>query len=77
MNTHTKPLDADLTKAAVLIDGSGKRYAPQAWQGDKPGGHHRKGVLRFPAPDGTPKAIEIHIDGLGGVDSRVFKWTMK
>ena len=77
MNTHTKPLDSDMTKAAVLIDDGGKRYSPLSWQGDKPGGHHRKGTLRFPAPVSQPKSFELHIDGVGGVQSRVFKWTMK
>lgn len=45
MDTHSKPLNDDLTKAAVLVDGAGHRYKPIAWQGDAPGGYHRKGVL--------------------------------
>ncbi len=77
MNTHTRPLDNDMTKAAVLIDDGGKRYSPLSWQGDKPGGHHRKGTLRFPAPVKQPKTFELHIDGIGGVQSRLFEWTMK
>lgn len=77
MNTHTKPLNDDMTKAASLVDDDGKRYSPLSWQGDKPGGHHRKGILRFPAPAKQPKAFELRIDGVGGVQSRIFKWTMK
>src|SRR5512142_2228690 len=48
MDTHIKPLDSDLAKSATLVDGGGRRYAADSWQGDPPGGHHRKGVLRFP-----------------------------
>ena len=77
MDTHTKPLDGDPTKTAVLIDDGGRRYMPLSWQGDAPGGHHRKGVLRFPAPTGRPTSFEIQIQGLGGVNTRVFQWTMK
>jgi hypothetical protein len=77
MDTHTKPLDDDLTKTAVLVDGSGRQYAPLAWQGDKPGGHHRKGILRFPAPPEQVKSFELQIQGLGAEGKRVFQWTMK
>lgn len=77
MDTHTKPLDDDLTKTAVLVDGGGRRYAPLAWQGDKPGGHHRKGILRFPAPSEQVKSFELQIQGLGAAGKRVFQWTMK
>lgn len=77
MDTHTKLLDDDLTKTAVLVDGGGRQYTPLAWQGDKPGGHHRKGVLRFPAPAGEIKSFELQIQGLGAEGKRVFQWTMK
>jgi hypothetical protein len=74
MDTHTKPLSDDLSRVAVLVDGSGRRYLPLAWQGDPPGGHHRKGVLRFPAPGVKSGKIELWMSGLGGVESRVFQW---
>ena len=45
MDTHTKPLNDNLAQAVVLVDEAGRRYVPFAWQGDPPGGHHRKGVL--------------------------------
>jgi hypothetical protein len=77
MDTHTKPLDADLTKTAALVVDGGKKYTPLAWQGDKPGGHHRKGVLRFAAPSEQVKSFELQIQGLGGESKRVFQWTMK
>lgn len=77
MDTHTKPLDDDLTKTAVLVDDGGRRYMPLSWQGDKPGGHHRKGVLRFAAPSEQIKSFELEIQGSGGENKRVFQWTMK
>ena len=77
MDTHTKPLDDDLTKTAVLVVDGGQKYTPLAWQGDKPGGHHRKGVLRFPAPSEQIKSFELQIQGSGAENKRVFQWTMK
>ena len=77
MDSHTKPLDEDLTKTAVLVDDGGRHYIPLAWQGDKPGGHHRKGVLRFPAPNEQIKSFELQIQGLGGESKRAFQWTIK
>ena len=77
MDTHTKPLDDDLTKTAVLVVDGGKKYTPLAWQGDKPGGHHRKGVLRFPAPNEQVKSFELQFQGAGADNKRVFQWTMK
>jgi acyl-coenzyme A synthetase/AMP-(fatty) acid ligase len=77
MDTHSKPLDDDLTKTAVLVDDGGRQYMPMSWQGDKPGGHHRKGILRFPAPTGQIKSFELRIQGLGGESKRAFQWTIK
>lgn len=77
MDTHTKPLDSDLTKAAVIVDDGGRNYIPLAWQGDPPGGHHRKGVLRFSAPSEPIKSFELQIQGLGGESKRTFQWTTK
>ena len=77
MDTHTNPLNDDLTKTAVLVDDGGQEYMPLSWQGDKPGGHHRKGVLRFPAPSEQIKSFELQIQGSGGEAKRVFQWTMR
>ena len=74
MDTHSKPLSEDLAKISVLVDDRNTRYAPLAWQGDPPGGHHRKGALRFPAPAGQPKSFTVEIDGLGSTGKRVFRW---
>ena len=77
MDTHTKPLTDDLAKVAALVDGAGHRYVPTAWQGDPPGGHHRKGILQFSAPAEIPKSIELQVNGVGGVAIRTFRWEMK
>jgi hypothetical protein len=77
LNTHVTPLTVDLAKTSVLTDDAGHSYAPLAWKGDAPGGHHRKGVLQFPAPAGTPKVIELRIKGVAGPPERVFKWELK
>jgi len=73
MDTHTKPLDQDLTKNTVLLDAKQQRYTPTAWQGDPPGGHHRKGVLRFPAPANT-NSFAIQMNDIGGPTKHVFRW---
>lgn len=77
IDTHTKALNENLAQAAVLVDDSGRRYAPIAWQGDPPGWHHRKGVLRFTAPTEMATAIELQISNVGGVPVRSFQWDLK
>ena len=76
MDTHSKPLDTDLARNSVLTDDSGRGYAPVAWQGDPPGGHHRKGILLFPVPEGKPKTVELKITGIGGDSERLFQWDL-
>ena len=77
METHTTPLTVDLTRAAVLIDDAARRYTPTAWDGDAPGGHHRKGVLRFGNPPLDTKTITLEIVGIGGEAARSFRWELK
>jgi len=77
MDTHTKPLSDNLAQAAVLVDGAGHRYVPIAWQGDPPGGHHRKGILQFSVPAEMPKSVELQIKGVGGVATRTFRWEVE
>lgn len=76
LETHSVTLDQDLTRASVLVDAQGNRHAPIGWEGDPPGGHHRKGVLRFKALPELPPAIELRIGGVGSVD-RVFRWQLQ
>ncbi len=76
MDTHTKPLTVDLAHASVLVDDSGQRVSSAVWQGDAPGGHHRRGVLQFPFKGAKPKSIEVQINGVGGSEMRAFKWQL-
>ena len=77
LETHTQPLDQDLSKVAALIDAQGKPHAPLGWKGDPPGGHHRRGTLRFQPLAGNPAAVELRLQGIGGVETRVFRWQFK
>ena len=73
MNTHTVPLDQDMTKVGTLVDENGKEYKPLRWEGALPGGHHREGVLVFAAIIPMPKTITLKLTGIGGV-VRNFVW---
>lgn len=75
--SHTQAVDQDLTKTAVLIDAAGKSHAPIGWEGDPPGGHHRKGLLRFKPLAGKPTSMELRIQGIGGVNVRTFRWQIE
>ena len=77
LETHTQPLDQDMIRAAVLIDANGKSHVPVAWDGSPAGGHHRRGVLRFQPLAPTPATMELRIQGVGGVEVRVFRWQLK
>ncbi|MBW6494789.1 MAG: hypothetical protein K0B16_09600, partial [Burkholderiaceae bacterium] len=61
LNTHSAALSDDLAKSASLVADGGKSFAPLAWQGDAPGGHHRKGVLQFKPISPLPKSLELRI----------------
>lgn len=76
LNTHSQELKDDLAKSATLVAG-GKTFAPAAWQGDPPGGHHRKGVLKFNAVDPSPGKIELRIARPGEPNPRSFRWQTK
>ena len=74
-DTHTQELKDDLVKSASLVAG-GKVLPPAAWQGDPPGGHHRKGVLKFNAADPRPRDIELRLTRPGEPQARSFRWQL-
>ena len=76
LETHTKALNDDLAKSSVLIADE-KQYLPLGWKGAPPGGHHRKGVLRFKAIAPQPAAVELQIRLAGDPSPRSFKWLLK
>lgn len=77
LTTHSQDLSDDLARAAYIVDSAGKKASPTAWEGDAPGGHHRKGVLRFKALTPPPGAIELHIQRPGERAPRTFRWQLK
>ncbi len=76
LNTHVTPLTQDMVAVASLSGGSGVGEKPTAWEGDPPGGHHRKGVLVFKPIDPTPPTITLHIREVGGIGDRIFTWNL-
>lgn len=76
LETHTQNLGDDLAKSALLIAG-GTKLMPLDWKGAAPGGHHRKGLLRFKAIVPRPGSIELRIRLAGDASPRSFKWVLK
>ena len=76
LDTHTQPLNDNIVRASELI-ADGRSQAPLDWQGDPPGGHHRKGTLIYPRPAELPKVMEIRINGIGGGAARTFRWELQ
>ena len=76
-DTHSQELSDDLLKSAMLVGERGSQAAPSAWQGDPPGGHHRKGVLSFDALKPAPAVLELRIQRPGESGPRVFRWTLR
>ena len=75
LDTHTQALNDDLLKSASLrVDG--KPVTAAGWQGDPPGGHHRKGVLKFAAADPRAREIELRITRPGEPEPRSFRWKL-
>jgi hypothetical protein len=77
LTTHSGDLGDDLARTATLLDAAGKPQPAQGWDGDPPGGHHRKGVLQFKAPSPRPDALELRIQRSGEAAPRKFSWKLK
>lgn len=75
-NTHSVDLGFDVAGVSVLRCDQGQEYAPTAWDGSSPGGHHRSGVLKFAALDHPTSSVEIVIRDVAGVPERVFHWDL-
>jgi hypothetical protein len=76
LETHTQALSDDLTKSSVLV-AKGAKFLPLVWEGAPPGGHHRKGLLRFKAIAPPPPSMELQIRLAGDAAPRSFKWLLK
>lgn len=77
LNTHSVPLDQDLATVSVLRDDQGREYKPVQWDGDPPGGHHRKGVLVFPELAAPLASVTLTISNVANIDAREFAWQLK
>ena len=76
-DTHTQELKDDPLKTAVLVADGGKPSSPTGWQGDGPGGHHRKGVLRFKPTTASPASVELRLQRPAEAAPRVFRWQLR
>ena len=73
LETHTQDLDDDLVESTTLLAG-GTPHRPLGWDGPPPGGHHRKGILRFAAVTPLPQTVELQIRREDEPAPRVFRW---
>lgn len=73
--THTTPISQDMVAVASL-NGAGAEERPTAWEGDPPGGHHRRGVLVFQPINPVPSTLILHIRDVGDVPDRTFTWNL-
>lgn len=77
LDTHSVDLSDDLAKATLLVDDRGAEYRAAGWQGDPPGGHHRRGTLDFAPVAPRPAAIELRIQRPGEPAPRAFRWRLR
>ena len=68
-----KRLDDEVMESIVLV-GGGHRMKPLAWEGEKAGGRHRAGVLKFIAIQPRPKEMELQMTRTGEAKQRVFRF---
>jgi hypothetical protein len=73
LDAQSGALDDNLQAQAVLVSDS-EQLKPIQWDGSKPGGQHRDGILSFPLPKSEAAAIELRIKRNGEAAARVFRW---
>ena len=76
-DTHSQELSDDLPKSALLVIDGGTPVAATGWQGDPPGGHHRKGTLGFKTTATSPQEIELRLRRPSESESRTFRWRLR
>ena len=76
LQTHSQDLSDDVKAVSTLIADGRATQVPTAWEGDPPGGHHRKGVLGFEPVTPRPGTIELRILRPGESSPRSFRWQL-
>lgn len=77
LSTQRQDIGDDLLRTAYIVDRAAKKkLLPTAWDGDAPGGQHRKGVLNFKPLTPLPKAIELRFQRPGENAPRMFRWDL-
>ena len=69
-----KRLDDRVMESFVLV-GDGRVVKPLEWEGEKAGGTHRVGVLKFIAIHPRPKELELRLARPAEAKPRVFRFT--
>ncbi len=77
ITTHSVELSQNMVAVSMLKDDNGHKYRPLGWNGYPPGGHHRSGVLEFPAIEGHPNTATLFIRDIAGVPQRIFEWKLE
>lgn len=76
LESHTQDLNDDLIGTSSLI-WDGRQATALSWEGAPPGGHHRKGLLRFKPISPAPQSLELRIQRTGEPIPRNFRWRLK
>lgn len=72
-DSQGRRLDDEVLDNVVLV-GDGRRVKPLAWEGEKAGGRHRAGVLKFIAIQPRPKELQLQMTRSGEAKPRVFRF---
>lgn len=76
LSVHEGSIDFDPAAISTLTDDLGNSYRA-VWNGDRPGGHERDGMLRFPELRGDPRRLTLTIRDAWGVPERTFTWALR
>jgi len=76
LDTHSVDLGYDLTAIASLSSDAGEEVKPVKWDGPGGGGHHKEGVLSFPALKNRGQALTLVLRGIADVPERTFVWSV-
>ncbi|HLF25579.1 MAG TPA: hypothetical protein VJG32_04535 [Anaerolineae bacterium] len=76
LDTHSVDLGYDMTAITTLRSDAGEEVKPVKWDGPGGGGHHKEGVLSFPAIKVRGQALTLVLRGIADVAERTFEWNL-